>query len=928
MSQPQLVRGYEVVIGLENHVQLTTVSKIFSGASTAFGAEPNTQACPVDLALPGVLPVMNKAAVDRAIRFGLAVGAKVAPLSIFARKNYFYPDLPKGYQISQYELPIATRGAVRLPAGARTEVVGITRVHLEEDAGKSLHHGQPDSDTMTSLDHCGGCGMSVPTRAHATRTCTSGRPGFACETGYADCNGVADDGCEVDLRADPTHCGSCTTLCNPPNGTAGCNMGQCTIAMCREGFRDCDMNPTNGCEIDTNNTVTHCGMCGNVCPTRANAIAACVMGTCDQSCRAGFQECDGNAANGCEVDIRTDANNCGGCNFACRVANATAACAMGRCAVGMCNAGFADCNMMAADGCEVNTQVDETHCGSCATVCMAPGGTPVCRAGMCGINMCNVGLEDCDMSAGNGCEVNTQTDVRNCGGCGSVCNVPNATAGCAAGRCTVASCNAGFADCNTMAADGCEVNTRADLNHCGGCGMACRPANATGACNTGRCEVMACNAGFADCNMMAADGCEVNTLTSAAHCGACGRACASGQACQGGVCTRFPSTGAEGPFAPTANVTITPGVHNHTTINIPAGVTVRVSGSGVVDLRATGDVTVAGTIDVSGGNGGGGANCVCGSGGGTGTATQAASGTTCAGGAGTTGAAGTAGATMSGGAGGANGGGAGGLYGGGGGGGGFSGGVGGNGNEISVAGQVGGRAGGTEPGGGGTTSSRTTTSPIAGTQPTACYRGGTGTAAPDNDIGSVSGGGGGSIGATAAADLDVTEATFRPGSAGGGGGGGLDGSGCAEGETGGGGGGGGGGAVRIATTTQLNVTGAVIANGGTGGTTLISGDDCGDDTGGPGGSGSGGVVFLYAPRMAVSGRVTAAGGPAVLLPRNSCGTVGTLTGGGGGLGRVRISVDNMTTGACALGGMFNPPLASGCASAMNACQAVIRRFPE
>lgn len=139
MSGPQLIRGYEVVIGLETHAQLSTASKIFSGASTQFGAAPNTQACAVDLALPGTLPVMNRGAVERAIRFGLAVGAKVAPLSIFARKNYFYPDLPKGYQISQYEIPVVQGGRVEFLLNGDKRAVRLTRAHLEEDAGKSLH---------------------------------------------------------------------------------------------------------------------------------------------------------------------------------------------------------------------------------------------------------------------------------------------------------------------------------------------------------------------------------------------------------------------------------------------------------------------------------------------------------------------------------------------------------------------------------------------------------------------------------------------------------------------------------------------------------------------------------------------------------------------------------------------------------------------
>ena len=149
MTASLLVRGYEVVIGFETHAQLSTQSKIFSGASTRFGAEPNTQACAVDLALPGVLPVMNRGAVERAIQFGLAVNATIAPMSIFARKNYFYPDLPKGYQISQYEIPVVQGGHIDFLVDGVKHRVNLTRAHLEEDAGKSGHenlHG------MTGID--------------------------------------------------------------------------------------------------------------------------------------------------------------------------------------------------------------------------------------------------------------------------------------------------------------------------------------------------------------------------------------------------------------------------------------------------------------------------------------------------------------------------------------------------------------------------------------------------------------------------------------------------------------------------------------------------------------------------------------------------------------------------------------------------------
>jgi len=140
---------WEVVIGLEIHAQLATRSKIFSGASTAYGAAPNTQACAVDLGLPGVLPVLNREAVRMAVKFGLAIEATIAPCSIFARKNYFYPDLPKGYQISQYELPVVAKGRLNIFVDGEERTIGVTRAHLEEDAGKSLHE---DFHGLTGID--------------------------------------------------------------------------------------------------------------------------------------------------------------------------------------------------------------------------------------------------------------------------------------------------------------------------------------------------------------------------------------------------------------------------------------------------------------------------------------------------------------------------------------------------------------------------------------------------------------------------------------------------------------------------------------------------------------------------------------------------------------------------------------------------------
>jgi len=145
--------SYEAVIGLEIHAQLLTATKIFCGCSTRFGAPPNTHICPVCLGLPGALPVLNRQAVDLALRAGLALGCVINTRSVFARKNYFYPDLPKGYQISQYDQPLVGPGQVDVASGERTVTVGITRLHLEEDAGKSLHEGLADASDRTSLDY-------------------------------------------------------------------------------------------------------------------------------------------------------------------------------------------------------------------------------------------------------------------------------------------------------------------------------------------------------------------------------------------------------------------------------------------------------------------------------------------------------------------------------------------------------------------------------------------------------------------------------------------------------------------------------------------------------------------------------------------------------------------------------------------------------
>src|SRR5690242_5093794 len=156
-APPEVISKYDPVIGLEVHVQLATASKIFCACPTSFGAPPNTNVCPVCMGLPGALPVLSREAVEMAMRAGMALNCTVRPLSRFARKNYFYPDLPKGYQISQYDEPIAEHGWVDLSVDGPRKRVGITRVHMEDDAGKSVHEGFSDSDrySYVDLNRCG-----------------------------------------------------------------------------------------------------------------------------------------------------------------------------------------------------------------------------------------------------------------------------------------------------------------------------------------------------------------------------------------------------------------------------------------------------------------------------------------------------------------------------------------------------------------------------------------------------------------------------------------------------------------------------------------------------------------------------------------------------------------------------------------------------
>jgi aspartyl-tRNA(Asn)/glutamyl-tRNA(Gln) amidotransferase subunit B len=214
--------SWEIVIGLETHAQLSTAAKIFSGASTAFGAPPNSQASAVDIALPGVLPVLNKGAVERAIRFGLAVGGTINARSVFARKNYFYPDLPKGYQISQFEIPVVQGGSVTIVTDAGTKRVRLTRAHLEEDAGKSLHE---DFHGMTGID-LNRAGMPLleivtePDMRSAHEAVAYARTLHTLVTWIGICDGNMQEGsfrCDANVSVRPQGAGELGTRCEIKN---------------------------------------------------------------------------------------------------------------------------------------------------------------------------------------------------------------------------------------------------------------------------------------------------------------------------------------------------------------------------------------------------------------------------------------------------------------------------------------------------------------------------------------------------------------------------------------------------------------------------------------------------------------------------------------------------------------------------------------
>jgi len=381
--------------------------------------------------------------------------------------------------------------------------------------------------------------------------------GSNCDQNHMDCNNNPVDGCEVDIASSLEHCGGCNRLCSPANAIGKCQDKQCVIEECNKGFSDCNGDVSDGCEADLNTSVKHCGFCFNDCGN--NSI--CDNQRC--ACKSGYKDCNGSQSDGCETDILTDLNNCGDCNKKCATDNTFLnKCENGECKIVTCNLGFEDCDGIASNGCEKDLRNDNDNCGKCGNKC---NNNATCKLGECQcisgyancnndwIDGCEVNLSsnttcgtscsnltncnqnaycsngqclciapyvDCNRSWADGCETNINTDKNNCGSCGNKCNLPNTSEViCDMGRCKIVKCATGFANCDNNDLNGCEVDLTKDPNNCGSCGNMC---NQNASCVNSNCQ---CNTGYMNCNSKWTDGCEVNIYSDPFNCNGCGNVC-------------------------------------------------------------------------------------------------------------------------------------------------------------------------------------------------------------------------------------------------------------------------------------------------------------------------------------------------------------------------------------------------------------------
>jgi hypothetical protein len=378
------------------------------------------------------------------------------------------------------------------------------------------------SGSETDADCGGGACAPCASGRHcsAARDCTSG---ICLEGGCAQpsCTDGIRNGDESDMDCG----GQCPTClpgqtCKLPTDCAGgdCTNGTCSLT-CLDGKGNCDGNAANGCETNLKTDTTHCGACETPC-TVAHATATCNGGTCTvDECAAPFADCDGKPENGCETNTSTDAGNCNACGLACPALNGVPSCVASACQI-ECSAPYSDCDDDRANGCEEKTDSDVHNCGACGKECDAGNGTAFCAQSKCGVSDCAPGFGDCDGDPKNGCEADLTSDAMHCGVC-SPCAVGNNTPSCVASVCKIGTCDASHADCNGKLSDGCETNIVSDSTNCGVCGKTCSIGNATAKCENKVCKVNACSAPWADCDGNGTD-CETNTSTNGSNCGGCG----------------------------------------------------------------------------------------------------------------------------------------------------------------------------------------------------------------------------------------------------------------------------------------------------------------------------------------------------------------------------------------------------------------------
>jgi hypothetical protein len=384
--------------------------------------------------------------------------------------------------------------------------------------------------SANTAKNCMGCGKTCTDAdvANATASCETGVCSVAqCFTGYGDCNTMPVDGCEQ-MLATNAHCGACSTPCNLPGSFDDCATGVCLAQSCEPGYDDCDGNRANGCE--SLDLPSHCGACDKTCDTSLLHVtsASCSNQQCAIGCPSDFADCDHDPSTGCETPI-TSLQRCGSCDTPCAIAHAEASCDAGTCNFVRCMPGWGDCNddhaSPTTDGCETSLNVDD-HCGSCTNNCKGTT-TPVCSGDTCSMLACPNNTADCDHD-GKTCEADLQTDVANCGACGNACafatgSTPHASGGltCAAGQCKPV-CDALFADCTGGYRDGCETALTTTSN-CGACGTGCSIQHATATCATGACRVSQCAQDWSDCDNDAKS-CETQ-LGNTSNCTGCNMAC-------------------------------------------------------------------------------------------------------------------------------------------------------------------------------------------------------------------------------------------------------------------------------------------------------------------------------------------------------------------------------------------------------------------